>query len=105
MKDYLIYVTVQLLKKNAIFFDKQELAFQIQSHPSYPSLHAVTGVLDHFNIDNIAAEVPQNLETLLELPNCFLAQVETEKGKDKQRDEIVSDIAVLIKDFDRAIQE
>ncbi len=81
-KDSLIYVVEQLLKKNNIFFDKQELAFQIQSHPSYPSLHAITGVLDHFNIDNIAAAVPTNLETLLELPNCFIGQIETNKGKE-----------------------
>lgn len=82
MKDSLIYTVEQLLKKNNIFFDKQELIFQIQSHPSYPSLHAITGVLDHFNIDNVAAEVPQNVETLLQLPNCFLAQIETAKGKE-----------------------
>jgi uncharacterized membrane protein/thiol-disulfide isomerase/thioredoxin len=81
LKDSLNYVVAQLLKKNNILFDKQELSFQIQSHPSYPSLHAVTGVLDHFNIDNIAAEVPKNLETLLELPPCFLAQIETNEGK------------------------
>jgi uncharacterized membrane protein len=73
---------VQLLKKNNIFFDKNELVFQIQSHPSYPSLYAVTDVLEHFNIDTIAAEVPKNLETLLELPTCFLAQIETSKGKE-----------------------
>jgi hypothetical protein len=68
---------VQLLKKNNIFFDKNELVFQIQSHPSYPSLYAVTDVLEHFNIDTIVAEVPKSLETLLELPACFLAQIET----------------------------
>ena len=27
---------------------RDELEFQLLSHPSYPSLHAVTGVLDHF---------------------------------------------------------
>lgn len=69
-----------LLKKNKIFFDKQELAFQIKSHPSYPSLHAVTGVLDHFNIENIAADVPVNSKTLVQLPNCFIAQVKDSFG-------------------------
>ena len=39
-------------------------------------------LLDHFNIENIAAEVPKNLETLLELPNCFLGQIQTNKGKE-----------------------
>ncbi|WP_299107103.1 vitamin K epoxide reductase family protein [uncultured Tenacibaculum sp.] len=72
----------RLLKSNQISFDKDELAFQIQSHPSYPSLHAITGVLDHFNIENVAADVPANKETLVQLPDCFLAQINTEKGKD-----------------------
>ena len=82
LKKPLINVVELLLKKNKIVFDKQELAFQIQSHPSYPSLHSITGVLDHFNIENIAAEIPQNKETILELPNCFLAQVEEDKNKE-----------------------
>lgn len=71
----LIYLVQQLLHNNKISFDKDELSFQIQSHPSFPSLHAITGVLDHFNIENIAAEVPIDTETLLLLPNCFIAQV------------------------------
>lgn len=64
-----------LLQNNAIPFDKEEFSFQIQSHPSYPSLHSITGVLDHFNIENVAAKVPVNKEILKELPNCFLAQI------------------------------
>ncbi|MDC1194246.1 MAG: hypothetical protein P8M61_00055 [Crocinitomicaceae bacterium] len=54
-------------------------------------------------IDNLDGpfEESQTLESQLYLKEYL----ETEKGKDKQRDEIVSDIAVLIKDFDRAIQE
>ncbi len=68
-------IVALLLDKNSIPFDKQELSFQIQSHPSYPSLHAITGVLDHFNIENIAARVPQTQEVFRQLPNCFIAQV------------------------------
>lgn len=82
MKDTLINLVQRLLKKNQIPFDKEELSFQIQSHPSYPSLHAITGVLDHFNIENVAADVPVNAATLLQLPICFLAQVKTEQGQD-----------------------
>ncbi|WP_272151290.1 vitamin K epoxide reductase family protein [Tenacibaculum aiptasiae] len=82
MKDTLINLVQRLLRKNRISFDKEELSFQIQSHPSYPSLHAITGVLDHFNIENVAADVPVNTETLLQLPDCFIAQVTTENGKD-----------------------
>jgi len=76
------YLVAQLLRKNKIPFDKEELSFQIQSHPSYPSLHAVTGVLDHFNIENLAADVPVNVEVLLQLPDSFIAQVNTDTGKD-----------------------
>ncbi|CAM1366268.1 Peptidase C39 family protein [Tenacibaculum sediminilitoris] len=82
MKDTLINLVQKLLKKNKISFDKEELAFQIQSHPSYPSLHAITGVLDHFNIENVAADVPVNTETLSQLPICFIAQINTNRGQD-----------------------
>ncbi|WP_198553773.1 vitamin K epoxide reductase family protein [Tenacibaculum sp. Bg11-29] len=82
MKDTLINLVQRLLKKNQISFDKEELSFQIQSHPSYPSLYAITGVLDHFNIENVAADVPVNTETLLQLPNCFIAQINTKQDKD-----------------------
>ncbi|CAL2113350.1 Thioredoxin domain-containing protein [Tenacibaculum sp. 190130A14a] len=82
MQDTLFILVQRLLKSNAISFDKDELAFQIQSHPSYPSLHAITGVLDHFNIENVAADVPANKETLVQLPDSFLAQISTDKGKD-----------------------
>lgn len=69
-----------LLQKNKIPFDKEELSFQIQSHPSYPSLHAITGVFDHFNIENIAARVPVDHDTLIQLPDCFIAQLNGDKG-------------------------
>ncbi|WAC03636.1 vitamin K epoxide reductase family protein [Lacinutrix neustonica] len=80
MKNSLIYLVDQLLRKNKIKIDSKELNFQIQSHPSYPSLHAITGVLSHFNIENLAVEVPVNENTLLQLPNHFLAQVKTPEG-------------------------
>ena len=82
MNNNLTHLVQKLLKKNAIHFDHSELDFQIQSHPSYPSLHAITGVLDHFNIENVAAEVPVDQETLVQLPDYFIAQINTEKGQD-----------------------
>jgi len=82
MKNSLLIIVEKLLSKNKIAFDKKELAFQIESHPSYPSLHAITGVLDHFNIENVAAEVPKTSETLLQLPDTFIAQITTENGND-----------------------
>ncbi|MFY0629889.1 MAG: thioredoxin domain-containing protein [Flavobacteriaceae bacterium] len=69
-----------LLQNNSIGFDKEEFSFQIQSHPSYPSLHSITGVLDHFNIENVAAKVPVNSETLDELPASFLAQINDDEA-------------------------
>ena len=81
MSDNLSYLVQQLLKKNSILIDVKELNFQIQSHPSYPSLHAVTGVLSHFNIENLAIQVPATVETLLQLPKCFLAELK--KGDTK----------------------
>ena len=70
-----------LLRKNGIPFDKDEFLFQIQSHPSYPSLHSITGVLDHFNIENVAARVPNTQEVLDQLPKSFIAQVNSENGQ------------------------
>lgn len=76
MKYTLSNLVALLLRKNRISFDKEELYFQIESHPSYPSLHAITGVLDHFNIENVAAKVPATQETLEQLPACYLAQID-----------------------------
>lgn len=78
MKDSLVFLVKNLLVKNKIAHDYSELAFQIKSHPSYPSLHSITGVLDHFNIENVAASVPQSLEIFRQLPEWFIAQIETE---------------------------
>ncbi len=82
MKNPLFMIVQRLLSKNKIAHDKKELAFQIKSHPSYPSLHAITGVLDHFNIENIAAEVPTDVQTLHQLPASFIAQINTDEGTD-----------------------
>jgi len=79
MGDHLFFLLKKLLVKvnHKINFD--ELKLQLLSHPSYPSLHAVTGVLNHFEIENMALEVPQNRETLQQLPTYFLAFLETKQ--------------------------
>ncbi len=82
MDNALIYQVQSLLSYNKIPFDREELAFQIKSHPSYPSLHAITGVLEHFAIDNLALDIPTTQEVLNQLPKTFLAQVETGSGKE-----------------------
>jgi len=81
MENNLVYQVQQLLVQNKVSFDKEELAFQIESHPSYPSLHAITGVLSHLNIDNIALDVPVDKATIDQLPKSFLAQVVTKEGR------------------------
>ncbi|WP_299277503.1 vitamin K epoxide reductase family protein [uncultured Psychroserpens sp.] len=81
MKDTLSYLVWHLLKTHKIRVDFEELTFQIKSHPTYPSLHAVTGVLDHFNIENLALDIPKSVETLKQLPTTFLAQIEEDNEK------------------------
>lgn len=75
MKNSTSYILTKLLLLNGIELDEKELGFQFESHPSYPSLHAITGVLNHFNIENLAIEVPRDIETLSELPNSFIAHI------------------------------
>lgn len=82
MKDTLSFLVQSLLQKNKILIDSEELNFQIQSHPSYPSLHAITGVLSHFDIDNIAIRVAIDKDTLKQLPPSFIAQVKTDNATD-----------------------
>lgn len=79
MRNSLFYILTKLLKENNIKVDLKELAFQIQSHPSYPSLHSLTGVMDHFNIQNVALEVPNDAETLAKLPGAFIAYIKSDK--------------------------
>lgn len=95
MNNPVIYQVQLLLSRNKISFDKEELSFQIQSHPSYPSLHEITGVLDHFNIDNLALDVLANNEVLEKIPTTFLAQLTTDKGQDfaivsKKKEQIIT---------------
>lgn len=81
MQDSLFTIVQTLLHKNKIPFNKEELKLQIKSHPSYPSLHAITGVLDHFGIENMALDIPQNEEVYKQLPKHFIAQLKNEKGE------------------------
>lgn len=78
MKSPLSFQLLTLLKENKIYIDEEEFDFQLNSHPTFPSLHSVTGVLDHFFIKNFALEVPRELEVLEKLPECFLAFLKSE---------------------------
>lgn len=81
MKEQLVRIVVHLLKQNRISFHQKELEFQIKSHPSYPSLHSITGVLDHFNIENVAAQVEVEELIIEQLPYSFIAQLNDHNSK------------------------
>ncbi|MGE0076414.1 MAG: vitamin K epoxide reductase family protein [Bacteroidales bacterium] len=81
MKEPLPFLLKKFLRDSKIKINEEELTFQLRSHPSYPSLHSVTGVLDHFAIKNYALEVPRSLEVLEKLPTIFLAFVESREYK------------------------
>lgn len=73
MKDYVYFLLFELLKRESYRINPVELKFQLLSHPSYPSLHSITGVLNHFKIENSALKLPCNLDILNELPENFIA--------------------------------
>lgn len=68
----LFYILKTFLRKQGLETDFNELEFQLLSHPSYPSLHSVTGVLNHFGIDNLALKVPIDKNILKQLPKIFI---------------------------------
>ncbi|MFT5890129.1 MAG: putative membrane protein [Dokdonia sp.] len=80
MQDQLFNILDKLLITNKIRLNKEELKLQLLSHPSYPSLHALTGVLKHFGVPNLALQVPTDQDTLDQLPPTFIANVKGEKG-------------------------
>jgi uncharacterized membrane protein/glutaredoxin len=61
----------QILEKENIIIDKTEFEFQIQSHPDYPSLLAISDTLSFFNIDNGAMRVEASDMVLL--PDRYVA--------------------------------
>ncbi|MGY0392301.1 hypothetical protein ACW5R3_07090 [Bizionia sp. KMM 8389] len=71
MKDTLYQILFQFLQNKKIKINSEELKLQLLGHPSYPSLHAVTGVLSHFNINNVAIQVPVTAEILTQLSDIF----------------------------------
>jgi protein-disulfide isomerase len=69
----------QYLEKEEITIDKKEFEFQVQSHPDYPSLIAITDTLHFFNIENGVLRV-SNTEIEL-LPNRFIAFLKNDKNE------------------------
>ncbi len=71
--DNLFELVKVFLTKTGNSLNLEELKLQLLSHPTYPSLHSVTGVLTHFGIDNVAVDVPIDQETLEQLPDVFFS--------------------------------
>ncbi len=82
MQENLFNVLLSFLKKENIHLNQDELKLQLLSHSSYPSLHAITGVLDHFSIDNIALELPKEHEILIQLPKYFIAHINSQQKEE-----------------------
>jgi len=87
-----------LLKKNNIQVDIAELDFQLSSHPDFPSLSSVSGVLNHFGVENFSLKVPSNNETLDLLTEPFLAVIKQEKGTVLKVVEVDGDIVNVYND-------
>lgn len=73
MENTLFFIVKNFLRKEDFKVNLKELKLQLLSHPSYPSLHSVTGVLSHLGIDNLALEVPIDMYTLEQTPNNFIS--------------------------------
>lgn len=80
MQYQLFNILDKLLVTNKIKLNKEELKLQLLSHPSYPSLHALTGVLKHFGVPNLALQVPTDKDTLDQLPPTFIANIKGDQG-------------------------
>lgn len=80
MNNQLIYLLSQLAEKNNINLDRDETNLQLLSHPYFPSINSITDLFNHFNIDNIALKVNNDLETLTQIPDTFLAQITVSNG-------------------------
>lgn len=79
LKESCVNLLIMLLRNNGIRVNKLKLEFQLLSHPSYPSLNSITGVLDRFAIENYALDIPKGMNLLNPLPNYFLTVVKRQR--------------------------
>lgn len=68
----------QYLKKENIYIDKEEFAFQIQSHPDSPSLLAISDAFSFFKISNLATRI--DIEDIIHIPDHFIALLKDEES-------------------------
>lgn len=76
----MFFLLNQFSNKNNIQLDREEVKIQLLSHPYYPSINSITDLFNHFNIDNLALKVDNNLEAYSQIPDTFLAQINEDKG-------------------------
>lgn len=69
------------LKKMNIHLDQKEFTFQLESHPEYPSLLAVSDTLSLFHVENAALHI--HASEIDSLPNHFITKL-----KDTQEDSL-----------------
>lgn len=75
MQDRTSEILAQYIRINGYQIDKTEVEYQFKSSPYYPSLRAMTAVLDHFAIEHIAAEVAREKDIIPQLPASFMAHL------------------------------
>jgi hypothetical protein len=68
----------QYLEKNNIVIDKSEFIFQIESHPNYPSLLAISDTLSFFKINNLVTKLER--ENIEHLPETFIGLINENKS-------------------------
>jgi len=61
------------LKSENIVFDENEFKFQLETHPSYPSLLSFYDTLSFFNVESIATKIED--KDLSYLPDRFVSQI------------------------------
>lgn len=79
MNDKLYPILEKFVVENNIKINPQDFKLQLISNPSFPSLKSISDTLDYYGIDNIVVNVPK--EALNQLPKCFIALIENEKGQ------------------------
>lgn len=76
-KDNTCVVLFQLIKKLKIKISETSLLAELEKHPDYPSLHALSDVLDNFHIPNFAYQI--GFEDVLNISGPFIAHVKNPK--------------------------
>ncbi|WP_340064346.1 hypothetical protein [Ascidiimonas aurantiaca] len=72
------YTVNKYLRVSGFIVNKEELELQLQSHPNFPNLIAVSDVFHHFSLPHAALKTEKEEKILKELPDYFLAHVEVQ---------------------------